>query len=54
MLDTLRKQRPAFNEVNRAATATDRDRGLRRQIDGAEFEGGTGEACPSSSARTRS
>jgi trigger factor len=47
MLDTLRKQRPAFNEVSRAAGANDRvvvD--FVGRIDGAEFEGGTGNAVP--------
>ncbi|HEU5137334.1 MAG TPA: trigger factor [Steroidobacteraceae bacterium] len=47
MIDTLRKQRPAFNEVARAAAATDRvvvD--FVGKIDGAEFDGGSGEAVP--------
>ena len=47
MLDTLRKQRPAFNEVSRAAAATDRvvvD--FVGKIDGVEFDGGSGEAVP--------
>jgi trigger factor len=45
MIDTLRKQRPAFNEVARAAAATDRVTvDFTGRIDGAEFEGGSGEA----------
>jgi trigger factor len=47
MLDTLRKQRPAFNEVARGAAANDRvvvD--FVGKIDGAEFDGGTGAAVP--------
>ncbi|HEV7606126.1 MAG TPA: trigger factor [Steroidobacteraceae bacterium] len=47
MLDTLRKQRPAFNEVSRVAAANDRvvvD--FVGKIDGAEFEGGSGNAVP--------
>jgi len=47
MLDTLRKQRPAFNEVARGAASNDRvvvD--FVGRIDGAEFEGGTGSAVP--------
>jgi trigger factor len=43
MLDTLRKQRPAFNEVTRAAAADDRVTvDFTGKIDGAEFEGGSG------------
>jgi len=47
MLDTLRKQRPVFNEVSRAAGANDRvvvD--FTGRIDGAEFDGGSGAAVP--------
>ncbi|MEO8018910.1 MAG: trigger factor [Pseudomonadota bacterium] len=47
MLETLRKQRPVFNEVARAAAANDRvivD--FVGKIDGAEFEGGSGSAVP--------
>ena len=45
MIDTLRKQRPAFNDVARAAAATDRVTvDFTGRIDGAEFEGGSGEA----------
>ena len=44
MLDTLRKQRPVFNEVARAAAANDRVTvTFTGRIDGAEFEGGSGE-----------
>jgi trigger factor len=47
MLDTLRKQRPSFNEVSRAAAATDRVTvDFTGKIDGVEFEGGSGEAVP--------
>jgi len=43
MIDTLRKQRPAFNEVTRAAAANDRVTvDFVGTIDGAEFEGGSG------------
>jgi trigger factor len=43
MLDTLRKQRPAFNEVARVAAATDRVTvDFVGTIDGVEFEGGSG------------
>ena len=43
MVDTLRKQRPAFNEVARAAVANDRVTvDFTGTIDGAEFEGGSG------------
>ena len=47
MLDTLRKQRPAFNEVARGAAANDRvivD--FVGKIDGAEFDGGSGAGVP--------
>ena len=47
MLDTLRKQRPVFNEVSRAVSANDRvvvD--FTGKIDGVEFDGGTGAAVP--------
>ena len=47
MIDTLRKQRPTFNEVARAAAATDRVTvDFTGRIDGAEFEGGSGGAVP--------
>jgi trigger factor len=47
MLTTLRKQRPVFNEVARAAEVTDRVTvSFVGKIDGAEFEGGTGENVP--------
>jgi trigger factor len=47
MIDTLRKQRPAFNEVSRVAAANDRvvvD--FIGRIDGAEFDGGSGDGVP--------
>jgi trigger factor len=44
MLDTLRKQRPAFNTVERAAVANDRVTvDFTGSIDGEEFEGGSGK-----------
>ena len=44
MIDTLRKQRPVYNEVARAAGSTDRVTvTFTGRIDGAEFEGGSGE-----------
>jgi trigger factor len=47
MIDTLRKQRPSFNEVARAAAASDRVTvDFTGRIDGVEFEGGSGEAVP--------
>jgi trigger factor len=47
MVDTLRKQRPAFNEVSRAAAANDRVTvDFTGTIDGAEFEGGSGKDVP--------
>jgi trigger factor len=47
MIDTLRKQRPAFSEVARAAAANDRVTvDFKGTIDGAEFEGGSGEGIP--------
>ena len=47
MLDTLRKQRPAFNEVARAAAANDRVTvDFIGTIDGAEFDGGSGTDVP--------
>ena len=47
MIDTLRKQRPTFSEVARAAAATDRVTvDFTGRIDGAEFEGGSGGAVP--------
>jgi len=45
MLDTLRKQRPVFNEVARAAAVSDRvNVDFTGTIDGAEFDGGSGTA----------
>jgi trigger factor len=47
MLDTLRKQRPAYNAVERAAAAPDRvivD--FTGNIDGVEFDGGSGTEVP--------
>ena len=47
MLDTLRKQRPVFNEVTRGAAANDRVTvDFTGKIDGAEFEGGSGTDVP--------
>jgi trigger factor len=47
MIETLRKQRPAFSDVARAAAATDRVTvDFTGKIDGVEFEGGSGEAVP--------
>jgi trigger factor len=47
MLDTLRKQRPVFNEVSRPAAAGDRvEVDFVGKIDGEEFEGGSGQAVP--------
>jgi len=44
MIDTLRKQRPVFNEVTRAAAANDRVTvNFIGRIDGEEFEGGAGQ-----------
>ncbi len=44
MLDTLRKQRPAFNEVSRVAAVTDRvNVDFTGTIDGVEFDGGSGK-----------
>jgi len=44
MIDTLRKQRPAFNEVSRGIVANDRATvDFVGKIDGAEFEGGSGQ-----------
>lgn len=44
MLDTLRKQRPVFTEVKRAAAPGDRATvTFTGRIDGKEFEGGSGE-----------
>jgi len=43
MLDTLRKQRPVFNEVTRAAAVNDRVTvDFTGTIDGVEFDGGSG------------
>lgn len=47
MIDTLRKQRPVFNEVSRGVAANDRVTvDFVGRIDGAEFEGGSGQAVP--------
>ncbi|HEY6124615.1 MAG TPA: trigger factor [Steroidobacteraceae bacterium] len=47
MIDTLRKQRPAFNEVSRGVVATDRVTvDFTGKIDGVEFDGGSGEGVP--------
>src|SRR5688572_27661840 len=47
MVDTLRKQRPAFNEVPRVAAANDRVTvDFTGTIDGVEFEGGSGKDVP--------
>jgi trigger factor len=44
MIDTLRKQRPAHNEVARAAAVNDRVTvSFKGTIDGVEFDGGSGE-----------
>jgi trigger factor len=44
MIDTLRKQRPAFSEVSRGIVANDRATvDFVGKIDGAEFEGGSGQ-----------
>ena len=44
MLDTLRKQRPVFNEVSRGVVANDRATvDFVGKIDGEEFEGGSGD-----------
>jgi trigger factor len=47
MIDTLRKQRPVFNDVKRAAAANDRVTvDFVGKIDGEEFEGGAGQEVP--------
>jgi len=47
MIDTLRKQRPSFSEVSRAAATNDRVTvNFTGKIDGVEFEGGSGDAVP--------
>ena len=47
MIDTLRKQRPVFNEVARAAAATDRVTvDFTGKIEGVEFDGGSGDGVP--------
>jgi trigger factor len=47
MIDTLRKQRPVFNEVPRAAAVNDRVTvDFVGKIDGEEFEGGAGQEVP--------
>ena len=55
MIDTLRKQRPAFNEVARAAAANDRVTvDFNGTIDGVEFDGGSGEDVPITIGAARS
>jgi trigger factor len=47
MIDTLRKQRPVFKEVTRGVTNNDRVTvDFVGRIDGAEFEGGSGQNVP--------
>jgi trigger factor len=47
MLETLRKQRPVFNEVARGVAANDRAVvDFTGRIDGEEFDGGNGAALP--------
>ena len=47
MIDQLRKQRPVFNEVSRAAAANDRVTvDFTGTIDGVAFDGGSGTAVP--------
>lgn len=47
MIDTLRKQRPVFNEVTRGVAANDRVTvDFVGRIDGAEFDGGSGNGVP--------
>jgi trigger factor len=47
MIDTLRKQRPVFIDVARAAAGNDRVTvDFVGKIDGAEFDGGSGQAVP--------
>jgi trigger factor len=47
MIDTLRKQRPVFSEVIRAAKADDRVTvDFVGRIDGEEFDGGAGQGVP--------
>jgi trigger factor len=47
MIDTLRKQRPVFNEVPRGVASNDRVTvDFVGRIDGAEFEGGSGNGVP--------
>jgi trigger factor len=47
MIDTLRKQRPVFNDVTRAAAANDRVTvDFTGKIDGQEFDGGAGQEVP--------
>ena len=47
MIDTLRQQRPVFNDVARAAAANDRVTvDFVGRIDGEEFEGGAGQEVP--------
>src|SRR5690349_10891752 len=47
MLDTLRKQRPTFNEVTRGIAANDRATvDFVGKIDGEEFDGGSGNGVP--------
>ncbi len=56
MIDTLRKQRPAFNEVTRGVANNDRVTvDFVGRIDGVEFEGGSGTGrADRRSAPTRS
>lgn len=47
MIDTLRKQRPVFNDVTRAAAANDRVTvDFVGKIDGEPFDGGAGQEVP--------
>jgi trigger factor len=47
MIDTLRKQRPVFNEVTRGVLNNDRVTvDFVGRIDGVEFEGGSGQGVP--------
>ena len=47
MIDTLRKQRPVYNEVSRGVANNDRATvDFVGKIDGAEFDGGSGEGVP--------
>jgi trigger factor len=47
MIDTLRKQRPVYNEVSRGVATNDRVTvDFVGRIDGEEFEGGSGDGVP--------